>query len=233
MTFEDIPGWFMPVDQALFTWVLESQRQAQGPGGAVELGVFRGKSAVLIGQNLEPGEVLTVCDLFEDLEASDQADPETKAFYRAQSLSQAAFEKTFLSFHDALPRIVKAPSAQITRHVAPRSARFVHVDAGQAFDRVREDIASAKVMLRESGIVAIGSAFEPSAVGVSAAAWQAIFAGDLKPIANTKFKLYATWGEPKPYQDEIRRRAATESWLASPREVAIGDLSVLHIQRKG
>lgn len=225
----------MPVDQALFTWVLDYQRKAhaEAPGGAVELGVFRGKSAVLIGQNLEPGEVLTACDLFEDLETSDHADRETKAFYRSRSLSQAAFEKTYLSFHDALPRIVKAPSAQITRHVAPGSARFVHLDAGQAFDRVLADIASAKVMLRETGVVAIGSAFEPSAVGVAAAAWQAVFAGDLKPIANTKFKLYATWGDPKPYQDEIRRRAATESWLATPHEIAIGDMSVLHIQRKG
>lgn len=58
---KDVPGWFPPLDQVLFTWFLEKQQLA---GDLLELGVYMGKSAILLGHHLRPGEAFTVCDLF-------------------------------------------------------------------------------------------------------------------------------------------------------------------------
>ena len=233
MDFNDIPGWFMPIDQAAFAWVLDYQNRSQTVGGVVELGVFKGKSAVLIGKHVRAGEVFTVCDLFDDIETDAAADPKEQRFFRTQSLTQAEFERNYLAFHRELPRVVKGPTGTITRHVAPGSARFVHIDAGHTYALVREDTASAKVMLRENGVVVFDDYRKAGALGCGAAVWEAILNEGLKPIANTDFKLYATWGDPAPYQAEIAAKAAESGWCVTESAVMVRDMPVIYLHRKG
>ena len=232
MKFDEIPGWFMPIDQAVFTWVLQFQNRTQPPGGLVELGVFKGKSAVLIGNHLRAGEVFTACDLFDDITTAPEADAGEQRFFRTQSLTQAEFERNYLSFHKALPQIVRGPTGTITRHVAPGSARFVHIDAGHTYDLVREDTASARAMLREGGLVVFDDYRKSNTMGTGAAVWEAILNEGLKPVCNTDFKLYATWGDPAPYQADIRARAAEAGWCRTSEPVMIRDMPMLYVHRK-
>lgn len=232
MNFNDIPGWFMPIDQAAFTWVLEYQNRVEPEGAVVELGVFKGKSAVVIGNHLRPGEVFTCCDLFDDVATHPLVDAGEQAFFRGQSLTQAEFERNYLAFHRELPRVVRGPTGTITRYVAPRSARFVHVDAGHSYDLVREDTASARTMLRENGVVVFDAYRKGGTMGVAAAVWEAILNEGLNPIVNTEFKLYATWGDPAPLQAEITRRAAEAGWCKTSRPVMIRDKGMIHLTRK-
>ena len=233
MTFDDIPGWFMPIDQAAFSWILGFQNRVEPEGALVELGVFKGKSAVVMGNFLRPGEVFTACDLFDDIETSQAADDNEKRFFKTQSLTQDAFEANYLAFHAELPRIVKGPTAEVTRHVAPDTARFVHIDAGHTYDLVREDTASARVMLRDNGVVVFDDYRKAGTMGTAAAVWEAILNEGLKPIVNTEFKLYATWGDPAPLQAEVRRCAAEAGWCKTGDPVMIRDMPMLHVQRKG
>jgi len=233
MKFEDVPGWFMPIDQAAFAWILAHQAETGPAGALVELGVYFGKSAIAIDSHRRDDEVLTVCDLFEDIARSGAADPGEARFFAAQGQSQAEFERHFLAFRRELPRIVRAPSTQITRHVAPATARFVHLDAGHTQDLVRADLASARVMLRPGGVVAVEAYRKPSDLGVAAALWEAILTGGLRPIANTDFKLYATWGDPAPMQAEIRRRAVAAGWCHVAATSQVGGAPVLYLGRKG
>ena len=233
MQFNDIPGWFMPIDQAAFAWILQFQNRTQPPGGLVELGVFKGKSAVLMGNHLRPGEVFTACDLFDDIVSAAEADPEEQRFFRNQSLTQVEFERNYLAFHKELPRVVKGPTGTITRHVAPGSARFVHIDAGHTYDLVREDTASTRTMLREDGVVVFDDYRKAGTMGTGAAVWEAILNEGLKPIANTEFKLYATWGDPGPYQDDLKTRAAESGWCSGEKMVMIRDMPMRYLHRKG
>lgn len=233
MSFNDIPGWFMPIDQAMFDWVLGHQARNEPPGALVELGVYRGKSAIAIDSHRREDEVLTVCDLFEDIATSEAAAPGEARFFAAQGQTQAEFERNFLTFRRSLPRIVRAPTAAITRHVAPATARFVHLDAGHTQDLVCADLASARIMLRPGGVVALEAYRKPSDLGVAAALWAAILTGGLRPIANTDFKLYATWGDPAPMQAEIRRRAAGAGWCHVASTARVNGAPVLYVARKG
>lgn len=233
MKYDDVPGWFMPVDQALFSWFLAYQNQTQAPGEVVELGVFKGKSAIVIGNHLRPGEVFTACDLFDDIESSEVADAGEQAFFRTQSLTQAEFERNYLSFHKDLPRIVRAPTGTITRHVAPGSARFVHIDAGHTYPLVREDTASARTMLRPDGVVVFDDYRKANTLGTAAAVWEAILTQDLRPICNTEWKLYATWGDPAPYLAMVREKVAESGWMRTSGTVMIRDWPSVYVARKG
>ncbi|MCL4675956.1 MAG: class I SAM-dependent methyltransferase [Pararhodobacter sp.] len=232
MKFEEVPGWFMPIDQAAFSWVLQHQNETEADGALVELGVFKGKSAILIGNYRRPNEVFTACDLFEDIATSEAADAGERRFFKGQSLSQAAFESNYLAFHGALPRIVRGPTRTVTRYVAPDTARFVHVDAGHTYDLVREDTASARAMLRDSGVVVFDDYRKAGTMGTAAAVWEAILNEGLNPILNTDFKLYATWGDAAPLQAVVRRRAADSGWCTVEGPVMIRDKPMLYLHRK-
>ena len=232
MTFDEVPGWFMPIDQAAFSWILTHQNLTEPEGALVELGVFKGKSAILIGNFRRPGEVFTACDLFEDIATSEVADPGERRFFLSQSLTQLAFERCYLAFHADLPRIVRGASEIVTRFVAPRTARFVHIDAGHTYDLVRRDLASARAMLRDTGVVAIADYRKPDTLGTAAAVWDAILNEGLKPILNTEFKLYATWGDPAPLQEVVRQGATEAGWCRVGDPVMIRGMPMLYLHRK-
>lgn len=233
MNYDDIPGWFVPVDQAAFAWILGFQNRTQPAGALVDMGAFKGKSAILIGNHLRDGEVLTVCDLFEDIATSEKADERERQFFETQSLTQSEFERNYLAFHKALPRIVRAPTAEITRHVAPGTARFVHIDAGHTYSLVREDLDSARVMLRESGVVVFEAYRKPETLGVTAVVWEGILNEGLKPFLITTNKLYATWGNAAPFLAEIERKVAEVGWCRLKTDVMVRDMPVHFLSRKG
>ena len=58
--FEDVPGWLIPTDQLLFEWILTLQNRTQPPGDLVELGVYKGKSAIHIARFKRDEEKFTV-----------------------------------------------------------------------------------------------------------------------------------------------------------------------------
>lgn len=195
-TTNDIPGWFPPLDQELFGRLLD-----RTPGDLLELGVYLGRSAVLLGDHLRTGERLTVCDLFET-GAPDAANAEEmRGSY--PTLTRAAFERNYLAFHEKLPEIVQGPTSEILDHVKPGTCKFVHIDASHLYEHVRDDIVAARTVLRPDGIVACDDYRSEHTPGVAAAVWEAVSRGELRPICVSTQKLYGTWGDPAPIQAEL------------------------------
>ena len=95
MQYKEVPGWFAPIDQAAFSWILKFQNQTEEPGDLLEMGAFKGKSAIVIGTNRKPEEQFTVCDLFDDITTSEAAHATEKRFFGGQSLTQAEFERNY------------------------------------------------------------------------------------------------------------------------------------------
>jgi predicted O-methyltransferase YrrM len=200
-SYDEVKGWFYPRDRALFTWLLNRQERSEPPGDLLELGVFLGKSAILIGSHRRPGETFTVCDLFGS-EPSDAAN-RTENARSYKTLTRQAFEGNYLSFHDDLPAIVQAATDQIGQYVSPGSCRLVHVDASHLWEHVSGDIQAAQQLLRADGVVVCDDFRSEHTPGVAAAVWNAVANEGLRPICVTGNKFYGTWGDPKPVQDEL------------------------------
>ena len=186
------------------TWLLDRQERTEPPGDLLELGSYLGKSAILIGTHLRPGETFTVCDLFDSAseEAAD-AKNESENKWSYSTLTRQAFEGNYLAFHEALPTIIQSTTDQIVKHVEPGSCRMVHIDASHLWQHVRVDIEAAQSLLRPDGLVVCDDYRSEHTPGVAAAVWTAVANGGLKPIVITGNKFYGTWGDPGPVQEEL------------------------------
>ncbi|TDC83685.1 class I SAM-dependent methyltransferase [Actinomadura sp. 7K507] len=210
-SLDDVKGWFPKVDQLLFTWFLERQDQLGETGDLVELGSYLGKSAILMGRHMRDGETFTVCDLF-DSEASDDSNQEEMA-RSYSSLTRKAFEANYRAFHDRLPQIIQGPTSLILDHVQPETCRFVHVDASHLYEHVHGDIQAAHVMLPAGGVIVCDDYRSEHTPGVSAAVWESVTVDGLRPICITPQKLYGTWGDIGPIQNDLL------NWLEKQEDV--------------
>lgn len=211
-SLDDVPGWFKPLDQALFGWFLDRQR-AEPPGDLVELGAYLGKSAILIGRYLRAGERFTVCDLFG--QPAGDARNQIESDYSYRSLARAGFEANYLAFHPELPVVVQAPTSVILDHVPAASTRFVHVDASHLYEHVAGDVDAAREMLRPGGLVVFDDFRAGHTPGTAAAVWEAVFTKGLRPICVTANKLYGSWDDPLPAQQ------ALAGWLGDRPQIGI------------
>ncbi|MFE6866254.1 class I SAM-dependent methyltransferase [Kitasatospora sp. NPDC057692] len=224
----DIPGWFFRLDQEAFRHLLTAQSEAGLTGDILELGSYLGRSAVLLGDHLRPGERLTVCDLFDSAAGDADNDAEMTMSYR-DSLTRRGFEANYLAFHPELPTIVQAPTSVLADGRIPAgSCRFVHVDASHLYEHVSADIEVARRALAGNGLVVLDDYRSEHTPGVSAAVWQAVFTGGLRPVLLTPMKFYGTWGDPEPLREALLAR----DWRAegfTVDEDAIADRRVLRL----
>lgn len=208
-SWSDIPGFFRWVDRWVFATLLEAQQDSP-LGTLVELGTYQAKSAVIIGSFVRPGERFVALDLFgrEDLLDATESGLRNRQENRAQykNLTREQFEHNYLALHDTLPQVHEGLSNDIVDLVEPRSARFVHVDAGHMYDQVRQDVINTKTILRPGGIAAFDDYRTEWTPGVAAAVWQAVFEDGLVPVAITPQKMYGIYegDDPEPYREALK-----------------------------
>ncbi|MEV7599717.1 class I SAM-dependent methyltransferase [Kitasatospora sp. NPDC089797] len=203
---EDVPGWFWDHDRHSFGWFLGRQTERGVTGDLMEMGAYLGRSAIVIGDHLEPGETFTVCDLFDSDAPDDENSDEMDLSYR-KTLTRAAFETNYLAFHDALPEIIQAPTSALAGgRVAAGAFRFIHIDASHLYEHVVGDLQVARVALQDQGVVVLDDYRAQHTPGVAAATWEAVFNHGLKPIMLTECKFYGTWGDPEPFQRDLLDR---------------------------
>ncbi|ARF82450.1 class I SAM-dependent methyltransferase [Kitasatospora aureofaciens] len=224
---DDIPGWFFGLDRAAFSHLLSAQTAAGITGDVLELGSYLGRSAVLLGDHLQPGERLTVCDLF-DSEAGDAENAAEMTMSYRRTLTRSAFESNYLAFHSELPEIVQAPTSVLADGRIPAdSCRFVHVDASHLYEHVSGDILVARSALAEDGLVALDDYRSEHTPGVSAAVWEAVFTGGLRPVLLTPMKFYGTWGDAAA----ARRTLLARDWRAEGYTVDEDTIAGHHVLR--
>jgi hypothetical protein len=180
-SLDTIPGWMTALDEALFRFFLSTQVSDGELGDVAELGVYMGKSAVVIGDYVRDDELFTVVDLFEAASVDAANQDENERSY--PGFTQRIFEGHYLRFHPTLPKIVRGLSNTIVEHAPHGTHRFVHIDASHLYEHVVGDIAAARMLLGASGIVVFDDIRESHTPGVAAAAWAAVSTGQLKPIA--------------------------------------------------
>lgn len=198
-----IPGWFGRDDFAAFGFFLDGQQHAEPPGDLAELGVYKGKSAAMIGAFQQPSETFTVVDIFEDGRMSD-ADNARENAREYENFARADFERYYRSIHPRLPVVVQGLSESIGDHAAHGTHRFVHIDASHLYEHVARDITVAKSLVRHDGIVVLDDYRSPHTPGVSAAVWAEVSRG-LRPLLLTRNKFYGTWNAATLWPERIDR----------------------------
>ncbi|ROO63267.1 methyltransferase family protein [Micromonospora sp. Llam0] len=189
---DDVEGWLYPTDAYLMGVINDLQTGHGFRGDIVEIGAYKGKSAILLGFFPAAGESLTVCDIFDSgAMVSDGNAQENAAFY--PGLHQADFEKNYLRFHDRLPRVHVGPSEELGKVVAAGSCRLVHIDGGHTYEVARADMETARRALGSGGVVVVDDWSSAHIPGVAMALWEQYLSGELTPLAFTKGKFYATW----------------------------------------
>src|SRR4051794_3332860 len=117
-----VEGWFQPADVRAFLAVDRMQGRLGTTGDILEIGTFMGRSAILLGSLLRPGEQLVVNDLWDAL----LFDPDEWHCFDGP-VAQRGFEANYLRFHPRLPEIVCGSSTSALRPHPDATCRFVHV----------------------------------------------------------------------------------------------------------
>ena len=199
-SMDSVPGWFVRLDAQLFLAVDAWQRQAAITGNLLEIGVFAGRSAVLLGHLPAPGERLEVCDLFEGQIPTATTDADRGVY---DSLRRSEFESGFLRWHAGLPSIHQCPSSDLSSRIGAGSMRFIHIDGSHLYDPVASDLALSRDLLVPGGVVVLDDWCTERTPGVAAATWEAVRRDGLRPFAFTQDKVYATWSGAAPSPSEV------------------------------
>jgi hypothetical protein len=211
-----IPGWLDKFDARVFLSIQETQREAAVTGDVLEIGVYLGRSAVLLGYFVRPHERFIVCDLFlmSEMEGSDPA----------QRLS--AFRANYLRFHQSLPDIRVGLSSQLIDERAD-AFRFIHVDGSHNFEEVANDIRIVRRLATSDAVVVFDDVRTREWPGVAAAVWAAVANQTIIPFAMTN-KLYCTIDDRPEYLESIiRTTRATRSFRTAIHPIAGHDVIAL------
>jgi hypothetical protein len=189
-----VPGWLDPLDAEFLCTLSNMQGALLGETklDILEIGVYQGRSAVLLGFLLRPGERLVACDTFLGANGiSGENAKWNRRFY--PSLNRTDFERNYLRYHRQLPVIVAAPSAQLPGMLAPASCRLIHVDGGHDYETVTGDALTARRLLAPGGVAVFDDYCKPHLPGTALAVWDQVLRNGLVPVALTDAKLYGTW----------------------------------------
>ena len=130
---DKIEGMLPHFAAAVLDAILSFQSKIGVAGNLVEMGVFRGKSAVLIGSHLKQSERFLLVDINDqiDYDAISSFSGNTDIFMRGTGkLQDSKHYQTYLG-----------------------SARFVHIDASHEYLATFQEMKMAEDMLTEFGII--------------------------------------------------------------------------------
>jgi hypothetical protein len=156
-SFPDIPGWFCEEAMLVWDFLLSAQTRLGITGDFFEIGVYRGRSAVLGALYLEPQEWCVLLDM--------------------KPIPEAA--KMIETFRDKRNKYLCCLSntargvADVRQHFG--SCRWIHIDAEHTCASVLGDLALAADLLCESGIICLDDFFSFRYPQVTAAVYKFLF----------------------------------------------------------
>jgi SAM-dependent methyltransferase len=207
---ERVEGWFFPIDALLFALVDEVQKRAGVSGYLFEIGVHHGKTALFLTRMASAGELVGVCDVFDQQELNRDRSGEGNLARFTQYLRELdpRAAKTM--------RVFVMASERLTTSETTESCRFFHIDGGHRPENVLADLRTASRALLPDGVVALDDVFNPSWPGVSEGFYRFMqeSPGELVPILIGGNKVLLTrpaavkryerhWEDPRVWDELI------------------------------
>jgi hypothetical protein len=196
-----IPGWLLDEDIYTFFAVDDYLHEQNVKGDILEIGVYKGKSAIILNSLIRESEKLYLCDIF-DGETTEKNKREILNSYDKYNINQlnSLFHKHF----DQYPEILNCNSTSLSSVVGDKKFRLIHVDGSHEFSIVQEDVRNVyNWALMPNGIVIFDDYRSAHTIGVSAAIWEAILFKKMKPILRTESKLYCVLSTERHFQMEV------------------------------
>lgn len=218
-----VEGWLSPA-QAELLWRRGSELPAGGR--AVEIGSYRGRSAIVLALAAAPGAELVAIDPHagndrgpQQIEGTRDEGDEDNAAFRANLARAGVAERV---------RHVRLPSQEALGEVGGE-VDLLYVDGAHSYRPARDDIARWGARVRPGGRMLIHDAF--SSIGVTLAIARLLFAG-------REFRYVGRTGSLAEYRREplaararagnALRQAASLPWFV--RNVAVKVLLVLRLR---
>ncbi|MFN8123801.1 MAG: class I SAM-dependent methyltransferase [Thermoleophilia bacterium] len=149
---QDLPGFLTPRAAWLLDRLARHQTGVGVHGDIAEIGVFYGRSALVLGAALADGERLIACDRF-DVGAGDVPG---WAFAADAGPEETLREWWGRCIGDPERLVVRrGDSAGLSARDLGAPARLVHVDGGHAYDAVIDDLTVADRALAPGGAVVV------------------------------------------------------------------------------
>lgn len=211
-----IPGWMHRSDGLVFAQLSALQARAGLTADLLEIGAYHGRSAILFGYLLKPGERLFVCDLFED-----QPGIHVRRLGRRHyaGLTQDKFAQNYARFHDAPPVLLRTPSTQLLPEALVRPPfRLVHLDGSHEPEVMRQDLATARTLLVEGGVLVCEDDHSVHTPGVPPALAEALASGAFTALCVTPGKTFAL-----PGPDVHGYLPALRAWAAASPDLEPAD----------
>jgi methyltransferase family protein len=184
---EQIPGFFYPADFILFDLILAHQLDSGIVGDMLEIGVYRGKSAILMGCGLRSDERLIACDLFDQVMSHEDITDKHRAAYAG--LEAGEFRGNWNRYHSPERLDVRICDSAELIELPP--LRFTHIDGCHNYQCVRRDITLAAEHAGPRGVISLDDYRVAEEPGVAKAISEAVAAAELFPFCASDMKLYA------------------------------------------
>lgn len=155
-----INGWFYQADMICFWYLAECQSRFGIPGSICEVGVYEGKSLVLLSLLRSQGEKLIGYDLFSG---------NMKEVANSNLHNYGHPDDSLLISSDTS----KLRTEQITEHLGTdedTGIRFLHIDAGHEYHEVLHQLMLYSQFVRSSGIIVLDDYHDREFPGIEAAA---------------------------------------------------------------
>ncbi len=154
-----LPGYFTYDDVVAFTLLLRTQSISGVTGDLLEIGSYHGRSTVVIGRCVQPGERFIVCDTFERPTELTYPNPPTPEGLR----------RTLARLAPNLGQVDVRASRSDELDLDGVVLRFAHIDGGHSYEVALHDLRFAASHLAPNGIIAVDDYQHPSWKDVTAA----------------------------------------------------------------
>ena len=153
---QDVKGWFEPNAMLLFDYVNEAQQKHGIEGNIMEIGVYHGRSAVVLGQFLRSDEELHACDTFIGYN-------EVEAFMdqfldNYQTIVERPVDKVF-----------DVKSEDLGEHIKDEKYRIWHIDGFHSFEDTFHDMVLGAQHMQKDGIMIVDDFLNQDWLGVGEA----------------------------------------------------------------
>jgi Methyltransferase domain len=147
---EDVPGFLTAGAATLLDRLAQHQSAVGIQGDIVEIGVFYGRSALVLGAALEEGERLMAVDSFE-IGADDVPGWSFPPSGRPEEALRREWRRR-VGGPGSL-QVLRTDSSALRPGDLPADSRIVHVDGGHGYGQVMHDAALAEAAIGPRGVV--------------------------------------------------------------------------------
>ena len=142
--FDKLPGFMLPESFCIWDFLLGLQSQIWQPASLLEIGVYHGKSAMMLALHCKTEETVLLVDHSEYVEEA---------------------RKVFTKFKAAKFEIIKSRSSDakcwaLSSRYA-HSLRWIHIDGDHKAETVWNDLSLANHLLSDAGIICVDDFFSP------------------------------------------------------------------------